>query len=158
MSQCDLFKVSEDIYSIQKSKFNDTLNLKALSLYRKQSEWFTKLNYSCKKDTIFILEFPGIQGNYNFTFWNNTDTISYTNESGTFELMNKTLFTKYMMKLVSEWNIKEIKKEESINSNLLPSEKIYATKIIFLNKKYNMDSICFKDFFDFERDEMNINE
>ena len=60
-----------------------------------------------------------------------------------------------MMKLVSEWNIYEIKKEEEMNSNILPSELIYATKIVFTKGKYHIDCIHFKDFFNLKRDQEN---
>jgi hypothetical protein len=151
-SQSTVTTVSDAIYKVQKSEFDDNMFIKALNLYRKQSNWLDKLEYSNKGDTIFILELPGVQGNYNFTFWNKKDTISYTNETGSFEFTNNPLFIKRMMRLVSDWDIEGIKEEENINSNLLPNETIYATRIIFLNKKYKIDSIRFKDFFNLERD------
>ncbi|GAB6010277.1 hypothetical protein [Dysgonomonas reticulitermitis] len=103
-----------------------------------------------------MLELPGVQGNCDFTFWNKVDTISYTNETGSFELTSKLLFTKKMMQLVSDWDIKRIKEEENLNSNLLPNETIYATRIVFSNKKYKIDCISFKDFFNLERDRIDF--
>ena len=103
--------VSDDIYKVQKSEFGDNMFVEALNLYRKQSHWLDKLEYSNKGDTIFILELPGVQGNYNFTFWNKKDTISYTNETGSFEFVNKPLFIKRMMQLVSDWDTKELEKK-----------------------------------------------
>ena len=157
-SQFNVSKVSNGIYSIQKSEFGNNMLLKALKLYREQSNWVEKLEYSIKNDTVFILERPGIQGDYSFTFWNKTDTLSYTNETGLFEFTNKSLFIKQMMKLVSTWNIEEIEIEEKKNSNFIPNETIYATKIIFFNKQYKIDCICFKDFFNLQRDGMDFRE
>lgn len=147
--------VSDNIYQIQKSEFGDNIFIKALKNYRMQSHWFDKLEHSNTNDTIYILEHPGIQGNYDFTFWNRVDTLSYTNETGSFEFINKSLFTKKMMQLVSDWDIKGIKEEENINSNLLPNETTYATRVVFSNKKYKIDCISFKDFFNLERDRMD---
>ena len=147
--------ISNDIYKIQKSEFGDNIFIEALKNYRTQSHWLDKLEHSNKNDTVYILELPGMQGNYDFTFWNKVDTISYTNETGAFELVKKPLFTKEMMQLVSDWDIKGIKEEENVNSNLLPNETIYATKVIFFNEKYKIDCISFKNFFNLERDRMD---
>lgn len=119
---------------------------KSLNLYRKQLDYLNKFEYSSKNDTVYILEMCGVQGNVLVTIWNKNKTLSYTNEQGSFESKNEALFTKYMMTLVSEWNIPEIRKEES-NSNILPSELIYATKVVFNKGRYCIDCICFKDFF-----------
>lgn len=128
--------------------------IQGLSLYRQQFNWSKELKYSQKQDTIFLLELPGVQGDYYYTLWNRIDTISYSNNTGSFKLINEPLFSKYMMKLVSMWDIEGIKEEERTNLALLPSEVIYATKIIFRNNKYRIDCIRFGDFFNFERDRM----
>ncbi len=149
--QISMFQ-GDSIYSVQKKEFGDSMDIKALNYYREQSKWFEKLNHSNKEDTIFILERPGIQGNFSFTFWNKRDTVTYTNATGSFEFKNEPSFTNYMMKLVSEWNITEIRLEENLHSNLLPSEMVYATIIIVKDKKCKIDCIRFKDFFKLERD------
>lgn len=112
-----------------------------------QCDYLDKLGYSKKNDTIFILEMDGIQGNFLFTVWSKTHTLSYTNESGELMLIDQPLFTKHMIKLVSEWNIDEIRKEEKINKTSLPEEIIFATRITFNKGKYNIDCLTFKDFF-----------
>jgi hypothetical protein len=150
-----MIRISDDIYNYQKNQFEDNMFVKSLNLYRKQSDWLKEFTYSNQNDTIFILELPGIQGDYYFTFWNKIDTLSYSNETGIFKFEDKPKFTKFMMKLVSEWNISEIKKEEDTNSNLLPSESIYATKIIIGKGKYKIDCIRFKEFFNLRRDEID---
>ena len=128
---------------------------KSLDFYRVQLDYLDKFEYSPQNDTIFILEMYEIQGNMLVTIWNRNKTLSYTNERGDFESKNEPLFTKYMMKLVSEWDIPEIRKEEETNSNILPSELIYATKIVFKKGKYQMDCIHFKEFFNIDRDFSN---
>lgn len=140
--------ISSIIYSIQKQEFGDGIFVKGLSIYREQSRWMEKLNHSAKKDTIFILELPGIQGNYDFTFWNKKDTLSYTNFSGSFEFIKESLFTNEMMNLASRWDISIIKKKEDNSPKLLPSEFIYATRIIIKDGNLKIDCIRFKDFYD----------
>lgn len=151
-SPSKISNISYDIYNIQKLEFGDNILIQGLSLYRRQFNWDKELKYSQKKDTIFLLELPGIQGDYHYTFWNRVDTISYANNTGTFKLINEPSFTEYMMRLVSMWDIQGIKEAEKNNLNLFPSEIIYATRIIFRNNKYRIDCIRFGDFFNFERD------
>lgn len=115
-------------------------------------DYLDKLGYSKKNDTIYILELDGIRGNFLFTVWNKNDTLSYTNESGKLMQTERRLFIEYMMKLVGEWDVDEIRKEEKINKVSLPEEKIYATKITFDKGKYNINCISFYDFFNLKRD------
>lgn len=155
-SQYNLSKISETVYEVQKLKFEDNIYiLKALNKYRKDIKWHEKLEYSCERDTISILEHAGVQGDFQFTFWSKEDTVSYTNESGTFKMTKEPLFTNYMMQLISQWDTLQIKKEEKINSNFIPNEIIYATRIILSNGKYTISSISFQDFYTPERDVYN---
>lgn len=117
-----------------------------------QWDYLNKLGYSKKNDTIYILEMDGIQGDFYFTIWNKGNILSYTNVSGKLIQTKRSLFTKYMMKLVSEWNIDEIRKEEEINKMTLPEETIMATRITFNKGKYNIDCITFYDFFNLNID------
>jgi len=57
-----------------------------------------------------------------------------------------------MMKLVSKWNLEEIKKEEEVNAHNQPQYWNFATRIIFNGKKYKIDCIYFNDFFNLKRD------
>ena len=59
------------------------------------------------------------------------------------------IIDKYMMKLVSEWNIPEIKKRGT-NSNMLPDDPICAIKIVFIKGRHYIDCVFFKDFFIWE--------
>ena len=131
---------------------------KSLNFYRVQLNYLEKFEYSTKNDTVYILEMYGIQGEVLVTIWNKNKTLSYTNERGYFETKNEPLFTKYMVKLVSEWNITELKKEEEMNSDMLPRDLIYATKIVFNKGKYHIDCIHFKDFFNPKRDSMDFRD
>lgn len=153
--QFNLLKVSDEIYRTQIHKFGDNMLLKGLHIYREKSSMLARLKYSAMNDTLFTLEMLGIQGNLYLTYWNKTDTISYINNTDESEYIDSTLYSKYMMKLVSEWNISEIEKEEKINSQLLPNDPIYATRIIIRKNKYKIECIIFSDFYNVERDGPN---
>jgi hypothetical protein len=143
-------KIYKKIYDCQGAGIN--FIDKSLNYYRLEGNYLNNFEYSKKNDTVYILEMYGVQGNVLFTIWNKNDTISYTNENGTLLKTKNRLFSKYMIQLVSEWNLSEIKKEEETNSNLLPSEMIHATIIVFNKGKYHIDCINFKNFFNLERD------
>jgi len=109
-----------------------------------------------KTDTIFMLESHGDWSSLELSsvIWNNSDTVAYnSNDAGkTYEIMSDVLFSNYMMKLVSKWNLEEIKKEEEVNAHSQPQYWNFATRIIFNGKKYKIDCIYFKDFFNLKRD------
>ncbi len=117
-----------------------------------QWDYLDKLNYSKENDTIYILNMVGLEGDFYFTIWNRNNILSYTNVSGELMKTQQRLFTKYMMRLVSDWNITQIVKEEQLNKVTLPERVVYATKIIFKKEKYNIDCITFNDFFNLKRD------
>lgn len=136
--------IYKDIYACQMSQ--DSFIGKSLNVYRTQLDYLDKFDYSSQNDTIYILELCGIQGEVLITIWNKNKILSYTNiERGYFESKNESLFEKYMIKLVSEWNIPEIKKRGT-NSNMLPDDPICATKIVFTKGRYYIDCVFFKDF------------
>jgi hypothetical protein len=116
-------KIYKSIYDCQK---NQGIDLKPTNSYREQLNYLNRFEYSKSNDTIFILEMYGIQGDVIIAIWNKSKILSYTNKKGYFENKDEALFTKQMIKLISEWNIPEIRKEEDTNSNLLSSELIYA--------------------------------
>lgn len=94
----------------------------------------------------------GFQGDLYLTYWNRVDTISYTNTEDKPGYVSNLLFTKYMMGLVSQWNILKIKEEEKVNSSLIPKEPVYATRIIIRKNTYKVECVRFNDFFNLERD------
>jgi hypothetical protein len=117
-----------------------------------QWDYLGKVGYSKENDTIHTLNMVGVEGDFYFTIWNRTNALSYTNVSGKLMQTERYLFTKYMIKLVSEWNVTEIRKEEQINKVTLPERVAYATRIIFNKGKYNIDCLTFNDFFNIKRD------
>lgn len=123
---------------------------------RKKSNILREFFPTPKNDTIFILELHGDWSTPILVsrLWSSKKTISYSskNYGKTFHFSDKQQFTNFMIKLVSEWNIEAIRKEEIENGNMISIEHVFATRIIFNGKKYKIDCISFKDFFNLERD------
>ena len=154
------YNISKEIKKIQlldqpsaKDYINSYYDLRQVSNSLKQ---FSPI---LNTDTIFILESHGDWSSLELAsvIWNNSDTVAYnSNDAGkTHEIVGDVLFSKYMMKLVSEWDLEGIKKEEEINAHSQPQYWDFATRIIFDGKKYKIDCIYFKDFFNLERDGSN---
>jgi len=74
------------------------------------------------------------------------------------EISDKRQFTNHKLKLVSEWNLDAIRKEEIENSNMIFSRHAFTTRIIFNGKKYNIECVDLKDFFNLQRDGMDFRE
>ncbi len=131
----------------------------------KSSDYFSHLNVE-KNDTIFILEDESDYSSSMITLsvWNRSDTLDYYSEDNhsskhngsKVKLSDGIMYTRYMMKLVSEWNIAEIKKEEISNAHSQPQDWVFATRIIINGKKYRIDCLYFKKFFDLQRDGMGF--
>lgn len=122
---------------------------------RRKSDILRKMNASFMEDTIFILQTHRIVAVscLILTVWNKKDTLSVSsdNSGDTFQITGNTEYTKYMMKLVSEWNMEEVKNEE-IKNGVISPDLILVTRIIFNEKKYKIDCLYFSDFFDIKRD------
>lgn len=129
---------------------------------RKKSKMLKEFFPMTKNDTVFILEQHGDWSDLALTstIWNANKTISYYSESPgkIFSLTDKPQFIKYMIRLVSEWNIEAIKKEEIENGNIIPSQYVFATRIIFNGKRYQIDCLSFKEFFNLQRDRFDFRE
>jgi len=133
---------------------------------RKSSDCFNHLNIE-KNDTLFLLENENDYSSpmITLTLWNKSDTLTFDSNNCYYNTpnggknvieSNEIGFTKYMMKLVSEWNVEEIKKEDKLNGASLPQYWVIATRIIINGKKYKIDLIRFKDFFNIQRDGMDF--
>ena len=116
-----------------------------------------KLNHPI--DTIFILQIHrevDLSSSY-LMIWNKNDTLSINSEDfgKKVQITNQQTFISYMMKLVADWDLDEIKKEELTNG-IRPSDGIFATRIIVNSKKCQIDCLYFKNFFNMQRDGMDF--
>ena len=116
----------------------------ALLSYRLQIDYLKYFDFRQKEDTIFILEYFGIQGNISISIWNQVDTLSFSNEQGHFVEIEKLLFPKTITHLVSNWDVPEIK-VKSDESSILPKDIVLATRIIFHERKYQLD--CYQFYY-----------
>ena len=159
------FKISKEIKNKQSTITSSTYALCHFNL-RQASNCFEQLR-KVKNDTIFLLENENDYSDpsISLTLWNRLDTLTYAsndcfykNQNGgkNFVKLNEVRFTKYMMKLVSEWDLEKIKKEDKENGGSLPQYRIFATRIILDSKKYKIECIFFRDFFNIKRDGMDF--
>lgn len=151
-------KISKRIRKEQLSRI--PLENKMINSYyvlRKESRLLQRMNLPLVGDTVFVLQTHRVPEadfySLSSMIWNRIDTLSVgSNDSGkTFQVENRQAFTNYMMKLVSEWNLEELRKE-GLENGVIPSYLIVATRIIFREKKYEIDCFYFKNFFNFQRD------
>jgi len=155
-------KISKDIMSIQISQYpNGKDEIHNFYKLRKKSNCLDKFSPVNENDTIFILDrFVDFNSLDLFsTHWNQRTQVSIKsiNAGKTFSFVEGYTFTKYMLKLVSEWNLEEIKNEE-VKNKVISSNGIFATRIIFNRKKYIIDCFYFNDFFNMKRDYMDFRE
>jgi len=149
-------KILKDIKKTQLSQYPDgKAVINDFYRLRKNSNCMDKFPFLNENDTIFILDrFVDFNPLDLFsTHWNITNQISIKSDDAgkTFSFVEGYTFTKHMMKLVSEWNLEEIKEEE-VKNKIISSNGIFATRIIFNGKNYKIDCVYFNDFFNLERD------
>ena len=111
-----------------------------------------------KQDTIFLLEIygdPAYSTLYSIV-WNKSDTIYYEVENygeGKLIVNEKNyMFPEYMCYLVSKWDYDELRKEGEMYGNFIISEYVNATRIIITNRKYQIECMRFKFFYNPDRD------
>ena len=149
-------KISKEIKIKQLSVIRNKEYINHYYNLRKKSGYLNRFSPIVNSDTIFIIDYYGHLNHSMLSsiVWNRIDTIICASEDNgqTYNYEKGRLFTKYMIKLVGEWNISEIKREEDINGGSIPQFHDCATRIIFNEKKYKIDCLYFKDFFDINRD------
>lgn len=126
-------------------RFNDTHKL----LNESDSLYFINQ----KVDTVYLLEMYDIETGISYgSIWNKCKTLNYTyNYGDTIEFNLDNLFTKHTKKLVSAWDIDEIRKEERENPGFISRSTICAIRIN-IGEKNKIDMVSFAEFFNFERD------
>jgi len=127
---------------------------------RKNSKYLNLFSPITPNDTIFIIESFGDWSSLRLESitWNESDTIvCVSSDAGkTFSFNENMFFTKRIIKLISEWDIEGIKKEEELNSDMIPQYTNFVSRIIFKDGKYEIRCIYFKDFFNLERDRLDF--
>lgn len=150
----DRFKtVSKKMYACQKviSK-GDKGDVKFFKNTRDKLALIKQYSFFNDFDTLFILESFDIEsGTYYGKIWNKEQDIEYSYFKNNFNFDRHQIYSKYMVKLVSEWNLKEISKEEE-NSHLTSPLLIYASRIVSTHKKIKVDCTVFKEFYNLQRD------
>lgn len=132
---------------IKKEGFNEfhNIRLKIFSL--------NKLDFVDKSDTIYFLESSDIESSEMFgQIWTNNNNLTYSYYQNQLKFDINSHFTEYTRELVSKWEVKDIREEETLNASTLPIRVIYATRVIKNQNKLKIDCIAFREFFKPGRD------
>lgn len=112
-----------------------------------------KLNNFSNSDTLFILETYDYESSIFYgKIWNSKNEVNYKYKLGKFVFTDEKIFTKITCKLIEDWDIKRIKKEEKENSSMIPSFIITGTRVIDKDSIRKITCTKFKEFFLLERD------
>jgi hypothetical protein len=154
--------LSEKIYT-QNGGINDksTFKLSAykrdarMKAYLKDSSSFLKGNL---KDTLYILEGYNIETAIFYgSIWNKENKVNYSYSKGIIALQHQQIFTDYQIKLVTNWDTVQIKKEEIDNSNWLDNNLlINGIRCYKKGNAWKIDEFYFKNFYNSKRDDKII--
>lgn len=140
--------VLQDIYTYQKTD-NDVLDTASRfnSVRHMLNEMDSLLFITQEKDTVFLLEMYDMETSISYgKIWNKKKGINFTYDHiRNLIFSDEDLFPEYIQKLVSDWRIKEIRKEEK-SSGIPTRNNIYATKVV-LGKKNKIRVITFEEFY-----------
>ena len=153
--------LSDEIYKKQVEIIGDEQDLTIFKNNREKAGWINKIS-KYQNDTIYIIEkdIYGIEAVHTHligSMWqksNNKGEISlkldsYYATNTNLELSNEMYFSSYIMYLVNNWDVVQIKKEELGVKPVSPT-LIIATRIILQKECVQVDTICFDEFMDVE--------
>nr|WP_294790773.1 hypothetical protein [uncultured Mucilaginibacter sp.] len=105
-------------------------------------------------DTLYFLEGYNLEtATFYGTIWNKRKSINYSYFKENLSFLNRSIFSDYQIKLVTDWDLSGIRHEEKVNGNWLDNNlQIGAIRTIKDGKKVKIDEIYFKDSFDPNRD------
>ncbi|GAB2686214.1 hypothetical protein GCM10027037_05040 [Mucilaginibacter koreensis] len=139
------YQLREGVRRPGKDRFNDV----RLKLYE-----LGKLSFINTAKEVFFLESYELE---NETFyglvWDKNNKVNYSYHQGIFSYTDSLRYTKYMIKLVKNWEINSIRKEKQDNATMIPSSSVYATRVSKNGDGYiDINSVSFKEFFNLNRD------
>ena len=104
-------------------------------------------------DTLYMLETYEVEsGTYAGRIWNSKNAINYTFVNNKFTFDKQDRFTAYTVRLVQNWDTAAIRKEESMNANMLPENYVNGTRVFIERTRAVVECVKFKEFFSLERD------
>jgi hypothetical protein len=150
--------LSEKIYK-KNGGLNDKSTFK-LSSYKRDARMKAYLIDSSSflkrtlKDTLYMLEGYNIEtATFYGRIWNKKNEVSYSYIRGAFVLEKYSVFTDYQIKLITNWDSVQIRKEEKINGNWLDNNLlINGIRCYQKGNSWGIDEISFKNFFNSKRD------
>lgn len=150
----DFTTFSETLYKLQKTK-------KGCSFYPEKSfenrnklgDKFNFINY--KADTVYLLEAYSIETGilYN-AIWTRNGKVEYKAQAFKVEI-DSSLFIKRLYKMIENWDIETIRKEDKEHGNLFGGLMMIGSKMVLYEGDAKLDCITFKEFFDLQKDEFS---
>jgi hypothetical protein len=106
------------------------------------------------KDTIYLLEGYNMEtATFYGRIWNENHEVNYSYSRGAFTLQEQSVFTDYQIKLVTNWDTVQIRKEEKTNGNWLDNNLlINGIRCYKSGNNWEIDEIYFKNFLNSKRD------
>jgi hypothetical protein len=106
------------------------------------------------KDTLYILEGYNIEtGTFYEKIWNTNHQVSYSYLQGGVRLQQQSVFSEYQIKLITDWDTAQIRKEEKNNGNWFDNNMlINGIRCYKAGSSWQIDEIAFKNFFNAKRD------
>jgi len=147
----DFTTFSETLYKLQKTK-------KGCSFYPEKSfenrnklgDKFKFINY--KADTVYLLEAFSIEtGTLYNAIWTRKGKVEYKSQASKVEI-DSSLFIKRLYKMIENWDIEAIRKEEKEHGNLSDGLMMIGSKMILHEGDAKLECITFKEFFDLQKD------
>jgi len=122
-----------------------------MKAYLMDSTSFLKGNL---KDTLYLLEGYNMEiSTFYGKIWNRNHEINYSYSKGTITLQKQSVFTDYQVKLITNWDTVQIRKEEKDNGNWLDNNLLLNAFRCYKNgSNWKIDEVYFKDFFNSKRD------
>jgi hypothetical protein len=150
--------LSEKIYKI-KGGVNDKSTFK-LSSYKRDARMKAYLMDSSSflrgnlKDTLYILEAYNLETSMFYgRIWSENHAVNYSYSIGVFTFKKQSVFTDYQIKIVTNWDTVQIRKEERDNGNWLDNDLlISAVRCSQKGGNWKIDEVYFRDFFNSKRD------
>jgi hypothetical protein len=150
--------LSDKIYA-KNGGVNDKSTFK-LSLYKRDARMKAYLIDSSSflkgrlKDTIYLLEGYNIETAIFYgRIWNSSKAVNYSYSKDVLTLQTLPVFTDYQIKLITNWDTVQIRKEEKGNGNWLDNNLlINGIRCYKKGGTWQIDEIYFKNFFNPKRD------
>jgi hypothetical protein len=146
-----IYKINGGVNDKSTFKLSSSKRDARMKAYLTDSSSLLKVNL---KDTLYILEGFNMEiSTFYGRIWNENHEVNYSYSKGTIALQKQSVFTDYQIKLMTNWDTTQIRKEEKDNGNWLDNNLlINGIRCYKKGNNWKIDEVYFKDFFNYKRD------